>query len=156
MNLVKMLDMQKELDNYTLKRSNIIEYPLYQVKLALRVELGELAQEWKEFKYWKKSKGYIDLEKILEEYIDVLHFALSIYNNKNNNISKKHILDVIRLSNLYFKELDIYALYNLCFVTLKLECVIALGLKLGFTENDIEQGYYNKNKINWDRMRGNY
>lgn len=151
MNLLKMLEMQNELDNYTLKRSNIIDYPLKQTKLALRVELGELAQEWKEFKYWKKSKGDINRHKLLEEYIDVLHFSLSLFNK-----SERNVIDIIGLVELFKDNLDIYSLYSLSFINLKLEYILALGLKLGFTENEIEQGYYNKNKINWDRMRGNY
>ena len=66
MNIKKMLEAQKKLDEANLKKAGIKEYPLEEVKTAYRVELGELLQEWKQFKFWKLSKGEIDREKLLE------------------------------------------------------------------------------------------
>ena len=43
-------------------------------RLELLVELGELANETKCFKYWSKKTG--DKEKILEEYIDCVFMSL--------------------------------------------------------------------------------
>lgn len=46
---------------------------------ALGVEVSEFANEVAEFKYWKQNKRN-DKEKQLEEYVDILHFWLSIGN----------------------------------------------------------------------------
>ena len=45
--------------------------------LALLVEIGELANETRCFKYWS-NKPASEREVILEEYVDGLHFILSI------------------------------------------------------------------------------
>lgn len=62
MNIRKLLDEQKELDKEILKRAGIKEYPFRNIKLALLVELGELANEWQGFKHWKKNKVIIRYE----------------------------------------------------------------------------------------------
>ncbi|MEH7157524.1 dUTP diphosphatase [Neobacillus drentensis] len=61
--------------------------------LALLVELGECANEWRGFKFWSKDQAprtrkargpYVDLEDaefynpLLEEYVDGLHFVLEL------------------------------------------------------------------------------
>ena len=71
-----MLEDQKELDTAIFKNAGITQYPLENIRLSLLVELGELANEWKGFKYWKKDKK-INREKLLDEFADCLHFALS-------------------------------------------------------------------------------
>ena len=82
MNIKKMLYAQKELDDIWMKRANLTEYPLEMVQTAYRVELGELLQEWKQFKYWKMNKGEVQRDKMLVERADCMHFALSLdYNN---------------------------------------------------------------------------
>ena len=53
MNIKKMLEAQKELDKANMEKSGLTEYPLDMVQTAYRVELGELLQEWKQFKFWK-------------------------------------------------------------------------------------------------------
>ena len=88
MNIKKMLEAQKELDAALFQKGGLKEYPMEQIKTAYRVELGEALQEWKAFKYWKKNKGIIDINKLLEEIADCLHFALSLEGEiKNCNFS---------------------------------------------------------------------
>ena len=84
MNIKKMLEAQKELDAALFQKGGLKEYPIEQIKTAYRVELGEALQEWKSFKYWKKNKGIIDINKLLEEIADCLHFALSLENEIKN------------------------------------------------------------------------
>ncbi len=45
--------------------------------LALTIELAELANETRCFKYWS-SKGPSEREVILEEFVDSIHFLLSL------------------------------------------------------------------------------
>ena len=82
---------QKELDkfiweNYQ-KRNNVIADNTIQtkdsfirIKIALFVEIGELANELKTFKHWKSQKD-VNWDKAKEELIDCLHFYLSWANS---------------------------------------------------------------------------
>ena len=150
MNIKKMLKTQKELDAALFEKGGLKEYPIEQIKTAYRVELGEALQEWKSFKYWKKNKGIIDINKLLEEIADCLHFALSLEDeirNYNYEAVFKH-----------YDEYDLYEIIDNCFTIYGtvLGDTIALGLKLGFTPDQLEEAYYKKNKINWDRIANNY
>lgn len=155
MNIKKMLEAQKKLDEANLKKAGIEEYPIEEVKTAYRVELGELLQEWKQFKFWKLSKGEIDREKLLEEWADCCHFALSLENEEFQEVDAE---EYKKDNFTAVPEIDIYQIIEICFGVLISTVVdtIALGLKLGFTLDELEQAYYRKNKINWDRVNSNY
>lgn len=162
MNIKKMLEAQKELDKANMEKGGLTEYPLDMVQTAYRVELGELLQEWKQFKYWKLNKGEIDREKMLEEWADCMHFALSLenYNICPNEgyydyIAKHAEEDV---EKYLYAENDIYIVLKRCFTDFDyiVEYTIILGLKLGFTLEELEQAYWKKNKINWERIEGGY
>ena len=150
MNIKKMLEAQKELDAALFQKGGLKEYPIEQIKTAYRVELGEALQEWKSFKYWKKNKGIIDINKLLEELSDCLHFALSL----ENEIKNYNYEEVFK----YYDKYDLYEIIDKCFAIYGtvLGDTIALGLKLGFTLDQLEEAYYKKNKINWDRIANNY
>ena len=150
MNIKKMLKTQKELDAALFEKGGLKEYPIEQIKTAYRVELGEALQEWKSFKYWKKNKGIIDINKLLEELSDCLHFALSL----ESEIKNYNYKEVFK----YYDKYDLYEIIDKCFTIYGsvLEDTIALGLKLGFTLDQLEEAYYKKNKINWDRIANNY
>ena len=154
MNIKKMLKAQKELDTSLFQKGGLKKYPIDQIKTAYRVELGEALQEWKLFKYWKKNKGITDINKLLEEVADCLHFALSLEGEIKNHIFEE-------VTEEEFKDYDKYDLYDIldeCFTIYStvLGDTIALGLKLGFTLDQLEEAYYKKNKINWDRIANNY
>lgn len=162
MDIKKMLEAQKELDKANMKKGGLTEYPLDMVQTAYRVELGELLQEWKQFKFWKINKGEIDREKMLEEWADCMHFALSLenYNICPNEgyydyIAKHAEEDV---EKYLYAENDIYIVLKRCFTDFDyiVEYTIILGLKLGFTLEELEQAYWKKNKINWERIEGGY
>ena len=150
MNIKKMLKTQKELDAALFEKGGLKEYPVEQIKTAYRVELGEALQEWRSFKYWKKNKGIIDINKLLEEIADCLHFALSL----ENEIKNYNYEEVFK----YYDKYDLYEIIDKCFTIYGsvLGDTIALGLKLGFTPDQLEEAYYKKNKINWDRIANNY
>src|SRR5690554_1595018 len=104
MNLNKLFELQKELDQHIIREKGLQGQELLDKKiLALQVELGELAQNWRGFKFWSEDQepryetveiyvhGYdgpgqdtrasiqeYQAQPILEEYIDCLHFILSI------------------------------------------------------------------------------
>ena len=83
MELKQLLAMQNDLDNYIIK-SKHLEGLEPKVRLsntihALFVEIGEFSNETRVFKHWS-NKGMSDKAIMLEEYVDGLHFFLSIAN----------------------------------------------------------------------------
>lgn len=225
MNLSKLFEMQKALDDHImnthpeLKGQNNLDWKI----LALQVELGECANEWRGFKKWSTNqkprtwkrencpdcfkKGYwrgnppkdeehgvhglgnhwyycekcagylvIDRNPLLEEYVDCLHFILSIgleieknYENKLSQIFQKNVQkeeDVINqfhalfmnATSLYVSTVDEYYDFEdmtgifseLC------ESFIGLGEMLGFTWEQIEHAYFEKNAMNHARQESGY
>lgn len=69
---------QMELDRHIMEKAGKTrEETLTARQLALIVEIGEFANELQSFKYWKHNKQ-IDQEKIKLEFVDMLHFMISI------------------------------------------------------------------------------
>lgn len=182
MNLSKLFEMQRELDEYIER-----EHPrkpkedrLAKKILALLVELGELANEWRGFKFWsydqkprtKVHKTYtsvLGIEKnysnpLLEEYVDCLHFILSI--GLELDIPEIYGTET-KWDELTSVETDITQQFLLVFENVNtLVHVIdwlnlfadfyILGELLGFTWEQIEQAYIRKNQINHDRQNNSY
>ncbi|KLL02925.1 MAG: dUTP diphosphatase [Mycoplasmataceae bacterium CE_OT135] len=74
-------EKQKSLDVFIHQQNKLeMKDTFFLRKIALFVEIGEVANELKSFKYWKKDKK-VNLEKIQEELIDCLHFFLSLANS---------------------------------------------------------------------------
>src|SRR5437763_13720814 len=82
--LNKLQTEQKKLDEFIRQKKNLTdtdsEASFIRTKIALLVEIGELANELKTFKHWKSQKD-INWEKAKEELIDCLHFYLSWANS---------------------------------------------------------------------------
>ena len=77
MELMNLFTMQRDLDAYIQKNNSVIENVFQKKGLALLVELAELANETRCFKFWS-TKGPSEREVILEEYVDSIHFLLSL------------------------------------------------------------------------------
>src|SRR3954453_14525850 len=87
MNVEKLFKMQDALDRHIeekhgLENTNLIEKKI----LALLVEVGELANETRCFKFWS-LKGPSEREIILAEYVDGIHFILSLANDYGFQLS---------------------------------------------------------------------
>ena len=76
--LTPLFALQAALDE-DIHRPHGVDYPSthHRRVLALLVELGELANETRCFKYWS-NKGPSPKEVVLDEYSDALHFFLSL------------------------------------------------------------------------------
>jgi len=171
MNLENLFETQKLLDNRIVDEHNLHGQDLLPKKiLSLQVELGELVNELPEiFKFWSHKKN--NYEKALEEYVDCLHFILSIGNDLSlTNVSIKNLegefkdmLECFRHCNNWVANLD-YLLHETSCYTSTIEKVygnlisifIDLGEMLGFTPEKIEQSYYQKNAINHTRQDNKY
>lgn len=161
MNLKNLFDFQKELDQKIKIQHNLQNSTLLSKKiLALQVEIGELANETRCFKFWSTKKSSPS-DIVLEEYVDCLHFILSI------GLEKKFETDSLELKktdcDLTEQFINLYVDINdfiVCsskdhYITL-FEDFLSLGFSLGFTENDIEDGYNKKNSINHLRQATGY
>ncbi|MEY8763396.1 MULTISPECIES: dUTP diphosphatase [Clostridium] len=169
MDIKKMLADQKKLDDRILSNASIEKYPLKNMKLALLVELGELANEWQGFKYWKKHKK-INREKLLGEFADCLHFALSLenyYESKGNELEGDFSKDDFNSISDFLEKnkptlIDIiegfFSTYNtvLNYGGEVLAYIIGLGMMLGISKEEMEQAYYKKNKVNYKRQEEGY
>lgn len=210
MNLQKLFEMQRQLDEHIEQ-----EHPrqegedrLAKKILALQVELGELANEWRGFKFWShdqeprtiaergvcvhcagtgnaffdddekewedcsycKGEGEEIYNPLLEEYVDCLHFILSIglelkaekykpFSLREENIIEQFIglnFQICRIFDFdkdksinYIKKMKVewYFLVDL---------FIGLGEMLGFTWQQIEEAYMQKNAVNHQRQNEGY
>ncbi|CAM3732407.1 dUTP diphosphatase [Mesobacillus zeae] len=151
--------------------------------LALLVELGECANEWRGFKFWSKDqkprvKGkylkydcecnggnrWVEKNPLLEEYVDGLHFILElgieleipesgdcefaeIYCGDEPNVTDHFIL-IFQLAQLETYE---FGQWQELFIE-----YVRLGQMLGFTWEEVEQAYFEKNAENHARQERGY
>lgn len=181
MNIAKLFSTQRILNARIEK-----EHPrkegedrLAKMVLALIAELGECANEWRGFKFWShdqepRIKVPITLwggpfkNPLLEEFADGLHLVLDIgleiqaenYFSDEVNFTLgcrtkridaiKAFKDVNKLLVRFDDETTV-GNYGDLFSTF-----MTLGDSLGFTEEQIEQAYYDKNEINHERQNSGY
>ena len=88
MNVKKLCEMQEILDQRIMKEHGLEGKNLEDNKiLALLVEICELANETRCFKHWS-TKGPSEKGILLEEYVDSLHFFLSIANYRQYDVDR--------------------------------------------------------------------
>lgn len=169
MKIKRLCEMQKSLDERIVREHKLEGKNLEENKiLALLVEISELANETRCFKHWS-TKGPSENHVLLEEYVDSLHFFLSIANHSGYNVDRLlevytrdfnqtsdemtlvssfiHVTEKIvtmKNANDAFHYIDAFAAY------------IDLGKILGFTWEEIEQAYVRKNEINHQRQDNGY
>jgi len=206
MNLTKLFETQAALDEHImqehpeLRGQNNLDWKL----LALQVELGECANEWRGFKKWSKDQeprvfvpnpddlceeckgeGYFDKHKelkdwifckncdgcgchfynpLLEEYVDCLHFILSIGLELDVDWKEMNWLMIVendttkRFQRVFSKasELTEYQSFADERWGELFEEFYQLGKLLGFTWEQVEEAYYAKNKVNHERQNAGY
>jgi len=161
MNLQRLFQMQNDLDKRIESEHNLSGVPLLRKKiLSLQVELGELANETRCFKFWS-TKGPSDHDVILEEYVDCLHFILSIGIEKNFEAITLNIKNITyelseQFLNLYINISDFIVSSTLDNYLNVFQNFLSLGENLGFSVEDIENAYLHKNNINHERQDNGY
>lgn len=109
------------------------------------------------FKYWKKT-AVNNKEKALEEYIDCLHFAVSLLNyydvdidfTYNDCFPENSPYSRYKLSN------ELSSIINMAGYNNSIRTLFVLGHRFGFTWDEIYQAYLKKNKINHERQTEGY
>jgi dimeric dUTPase (all-alpha-NTP-PPase superfamily) len=157
--LTEMSIMQAKLDEMILqnhgikKEADLSEYKV----LDLIDELAELMNKTRCHKYWTK-KPPNSREDLLEEYVDGLHFTLSIGNDieaptVHHLIEKRKSL-VEQFRTLFIVVNEIYTPIGF---TLFLAYFKGLGKLLGFDwQKDVVPAYYKKYEINIERQKEGY
>ncbi|GAB6150716.1 dUTP diphosphatase [Clostridium novyi] len=179
MDLIELANMQKQLDSFIAKEKGLGDP--YNKKflesriLALKVEIAELANATRCFKYWS-NKGPESKERILDEAADVLHFALSIVNLENvNNLNSKDVkleninnmiaknFNVERESNYKVLRSKLTFQFNSLFEYAEerkwgiviLELIYSI-LLMGFTLEELQEAYLKKHEENYKRQEQGY
>lgn len=167
MNIKKMYEAQAKLDEYISKNNPVKlskEEMFAKTKLALLVEIGELANATRCFKYWSVKEPE-SKERLLDEYADILHFYLSIGNQigYTYNLYKQDFEGTARstekafnfvyfwVSSLMYDGYEINRYYSKIGVGLEL-----LAKQLGFEKREIEAAYWAKHEVNYQRQKAGY
>ena len=159
--LSNLYQKQSELDARIAENHNVTYASTRSTRiLALLVEFGEFANATRCFKYWSNKPSEAQ-DIVLDEYVDGLHFFLSLgidikaskrkYNyTKHSDDLTEQILEVYRLSAIFLKKQDekSYVKAFQAFIN------IVPILKVRWTT--IEKAYYKKLGENYSRQDHNY
>ncbi|GCE63764.1 dUTP diphosphatase [Candidatus Mycoplasma haematohominis] len=166
-----LLNAQKELDLFVFKNKGLTYQDTSKKRLlSLIVELSELSNETKVFKFWSE-KGW-DEEKVLSEYADVLHFVLSIFQERGfsldgigvrepaNKKDKEFLTDFFLMLH---KDLSsVICFDSSCAADMEssfrswVQKFIDLSSYLGFSWDKIMKSFLDKRNVNWERQRSGY
>ena len=161
MELSQLFTMQRELDSF-IEKSRDTNTDVFQERgLALFVELAELANETRSFKFWS-AKGPSDDEVILEEFVDSIHFLLSLgiaqgfdkmthwpEGEVTGNLTQLFLKTTEAISH-FLAELSIESYENVWVH------YGAIASQLGFTYIQIFEAYIMKNEENYRRQKEGY
>ncbi|MFX3674526.1 MAG: dUTP diphosphatase [Paenisporosarcina sp.] len=161
MNLQTLFTMQKSLDTYIQSAKNISHDVFLEKGLALSIELAELANETRCFKFWSE-KGPSDKSVLLEEYVDSIHFLLSLGNEMNfndlENWPSNHSDESLTLLFLHTQTSIHHFLLEPKFEHYKdvWSWYGTIATHLGFSHKEVVQAYLEKNEKNYERQRSGY
>ncbi len=160
-NIDRILELQKQLDNNIHTKHNINPKEVFEKRrLALIVEVCEMINVNRCFKFWSLKKDY-DKQVLGDEFVDCLHFILSISLHFNLDQTEYEIKDVVYDDN----ELTLKVLYLISLagkIESKDDCkkfiiqLFELAFTFGFTAQDIIDFYIKKNQVNFKRQQDNY
>ena len=156
-----LYELQDTLDNRIFEQHQVTRIDtMTRRQLALLVEIGELANETRCFKFWS-NKGPSSADVILEEYADGIHFLLSLGIDLQDDTESLSSMNME--GSLHDALLMIYDLANECFKHCSLksyhtlfQAYLGVGEKLGYTADDIRNHYFMKNEENHHRQDTNY
>ncbi|MFP3916837.1 dUTP diphosphatase [Lysinibacillus telephonicus] len=160
MEFKELFEMQRQLDAFIEKTQNIERDVFKEKGLALMIELAELANETRCFKFWS-TKGPSEREIILEEFVDSIHFLLSLGNEKGLSLDAWPEIQMREdLTSWFLRTQDAI----LTFIQHPTEDLYrsvwqhygVLAYNLDFSFDDIIGAYIAKNEKNYERQRTGY
>lgn len=128
--------------------------------LALLVELGEFANETRCFKFWS-NKGPSPKAVILDEYVDALHFFLSlglsigVSSFEHELYPEDTPLDEALLS-VYGAVAEFTKDYAFEAYSRAFHRFLNILAILGYSAKDMEEGYRKKLAVNYERQKNAY
>lgn len=161
--LQEIFSMQKGLDQHIETQHSLQSEDLFDRKiLALLVEIGELANETRCFKFWS-LKPSSSKEVVLEEFVDGIHFMLSVgiecgfdtidevtTDKPGEGTVNEQFLAVYEAVHVFRKERSLIN-YRKMFGS-----YLLLASLLGFEDEDIKKAYIAKNEVNYERQQQGY
>jgi dimeric dUTPase (all-alpha-NTP-PPase superfamily) len=168
--LKKLALIQDELDQAILKRHNIQEDVSNRLVIAFKVEFGEFLNEHKFFKFWKVDRTpntkavrtpamMEEYNPLLEEFVDGIHFLLSI-GNQRKYLKYTHAFEAIDRDTDSLEYLAMEIFNNPINSAGRWLQVVSdylyFGHLVGITPLDIEQAYLIKNVENHRRQQNGY
>lgn len=158
-----MFLMQKGLDGHIESQHGLEKEDLFDRKiLALLVEVGELANETRCFKFWS-LKPSSSQEIVLEEFVDGVHFMLSL--GLESGFESIEEINSVRDDSMNMSEqfLNVYNSIHTFRTERTLESYLKmfqsyllLASLLGFRDEDIKKAYISKNEVNYKRQQNGY
>ena len=156
-----LYELQKDLDAEIAKNHGVTYDSTHQRRLlAFLVEVGEFANETRCFKYWS-YKGPSPMEVMLEEYVDGLHFLLSL--GIPLGVSSYEAKIETRKGNLTEALLDCYGLayrlkddYTLHSYYALVDEYLSILTLIGANGDSLVQAYKKKMEENHRRQATNY
>lgn len=161
MNLQELFHMQRELDRYIQSNRSVEESVFRKKVLALQVELSELANETRCFKFWS-TKGPSAKSTLLEEYVDCIHFILSLGIEKGFDSLEQwpaptREQDLTELFLSAHQGVGRFAQQATHEEYLSLWQIFgALAKALGFSYEEVLTAYVQKNETNYKRQQQGY
>jgi len=163
MKLKEMFEMQRGLDQHIEKQHGLENEDLFDRKiLALLVELGELANETRCFKFWSLKPSSPE-DVVLEEFVDGVHFMLSL--GIECDFDRIAEITCRESDGLYVNEqfLAVYEAVH-AFRGERSEenykrmfgSYLLLASLLGFEDDEIKEAYIKKNEVNYKRQHDGY
>lgn len=160
-----MLKKQDELNSAVMKEYGLTTISKEQIDLATLDEIGEFTHELKgDWCWWKKSQEPVNRNKVLEELVDVFHFALiyELFYGKRNYLADSECNLESPRSYLPMVQMDIglgiaTALTRIIdLADSRLMYLLALSEHLGFCLEEVYAAYMRKNAINMERLKEGY
>lgn len=160
MNWKPLYEMQTQLDQHIENTHALAKGGKVDEKiLALLVELGELANETRCFKFWS-TKPASEKEVILEEYVDGVHFLLSIGLDMDLDYESGRLKEVESQTSAFlsvYKSIEEFRMNkDLSTYRSAFRAYLELGLTLGIKEGELIHAYERKNEINFQRQDDGY
>lgn len=160
MKLQKLFEMQQQLDQFIEETQQVTQDVFKEKGLALLVELAELANETRCFKFWS-TKGASERSVILEEFVDSIHFLLSLGNMRGYSIEQWPLIEqhtdltmaFIRTNNAIGSFVDSPSKEGYLVIW---QHYSVIAYNLNFSLDDIIGAYIVKNEKNYERQRSGY
>ena len=160
-NLKELYELQAELDAEIAKNHNInYDVTRHKRALALIVEIGELANETRCFKFWS-NKGPSPKEIIMDEYADGIHFLLSLgiplkTQKFEFELTKSNKELTLQIHDVYKSAVELEENYDLNHYEKCFQKYLNLALSINMTSDDIINSYKLKLSVNHKRQETNY